>query len=144
MLELAHYEWVELAVSIEVAEGPLNALNEKLDWQKVYQLSPVAWPLAYEWPVHRLKPKETVNKPEWTTTLLVYRDDEDIVQFMELSPVLYELLNLLIDNEENSAEVVLSSLAESLGQSVESMQDFAESILQEMLDKNIILEVLPS
>ncbi len=139
LLELAHYEWVELAVGIDEAEGPLNPIGLTLDWQQIYELSPVAWPLAYEWPVHRIDVDSmNLDKPDWVTTLLVYRDDDDAVQFMALSPILYELLNAIMNAEDKTLWVVLSEMAEQMGEPVESLQGFSEQVLEALLAQNIL------
>ncbi|BBP44580.1 DNA-binding domain-containing protein [Thiosulfativibrio zosterae] len=138
LLELAHYEWVELAVSIEPQEGPLNDEDCLLDWQAVYQLSPVAWPLAYEWPVHEMQASVMRDKPEWPSFLLVFRDDEDAVQQMVLSPILYEMLLGFMDNQTQTAAQVLSALAAQVGQPLEDLQGFAEPILQQFIEQNLL------
>lgn len=80
ILELAHYEWVELALDISEAEPPEQG------W------SALAWPLAYQWPVQRIgadyRPSEA---PGAATCLLVWRDPQDKVRFMQLSPFAYQL-----------------------------------------------------
>ncbi|HLA31173.1 MAG TPA: putative DNA-binding domain-containing protein [Pseudomonas sp.] len=80
ILELAHYEWVELALDVSEAELPEQG------W------SALAWPLAYQWPVQRIgadyRPSEA---PGEATCLLVWRDREDKVRFMQLSPFAYQL-----------------------------------------------------
>ncbi|MDP3814834.1 DUF2063 domain-containing protein [Pseudomonas sp.] len=80
ILELAHYEWVELALDISEAELPEQG------W------SALAWPLAYQWPVQRIgaeyRPSEA---PGEATCLLVWRDRQDKVRFMQLSPFAYQL-----------------------------------------------------
>lgn len=80
MLELAHYEWVELALDVSDAELPVRG------W------SPLAWPLAYVWPVQRIgrdcQPRRPPAKP---SCLLAWRDARDKVRFMQLSPFAYRL-----------------------------------------------------
>ncbi|MES2821229.1 MAG: putative DNA-binding domain-containing protein [Pseudomonadota bacterium] len=80
MLELAHYEWVELALDVSEAEHPDQG------W------SPLAWPLAYRWPVQRIGQRyQPVLAPEAPTCLLVWRDPRDKVRFMLLAPFAYQL-----------------------------------------------------
>jgi len=140
LLELAHYEWVELAVSIDENELTLNPEGLEADLDTVYELSPLAWPLAYEWPVNRISPDNfTEPKPDWVTTLLVYRDTEDNVQFMELSPVLYELLQLMADNEGGeTVRTLLSTLASQLEMDESTLAGFALDILQNFIDEHLI------
>jgi hypothetical protein len=95
--ELAHYEWVELALSVldnEVEPSYVNSNQDILDVS--FKTSPLAWPLVYNYPVHKIgpdfKPKEESNS---TFHLLVYRNKEDNITFLELNPVSARLINLL-------------------------------------------------
>ena len=51
--ELAHYEWVELALSVRGPHRPRKPSIPAGDLLTgIPVLSPLAWPLAYEYPVH--------------------------------------------------------------------------------------------
>lgn len=97
LLELAHYEWVELALGID--ECDLDALpadpdGDLLDGRPL--LSPLAWPLSYRFPVHRIQPSfQPAEPPGEPTHLLVYRDRTDTVRFMLLNEVTRLLLDRL-------------------------------------------------
>lgn len=135
MLELAHYEWVEMAVSIakeDVAEKP----SFSGDWPAAkLRLSPLAWPLAYRFPVHRITPDfQPAEAPELPTFLIVYRDFSDEVHFLETTPVTYQLLALMQERPGLPAEAYLQSLAEQLqhpqpeilrARGIETVQDLA-------------------
>src|SRR3546814_6497742 len=55
--ELAHYEWAELALQISEATREDIAHDARGDLLAGCPLpSPLAWPLAYAWPVHRIGP----------------------------------------------------------------------------------------
>src|SRR5690606_2942297 len=57
LAELAHYEWLELALQISEAHIDDHAYEPAGDLLRgVPLLSPLAWPRAYAWPVHRLGP----------------------------------------------------------------------------------------
>ena len=100
--ELAHYEWVELA--LDVSDAPLAPHG----W------SALAWPLAYRWPVQRLGVDyQPATPPEQTTCLLAWCDPYDQVRFMQLSPFAYRLALGL--QAGASAEVVLRQLADEHG-----------------------------
>ncbi len=95
--ELAHYEWVELALAISEAEpvatGP-GAGGDPLDLP--LKVSPLAWPLAYRWPVHRLGPDHQPDEPPPAPTfLVVYRDAADKVQFLEVGADVARVLDAL-------------------------------------------------
>ncbi|MGL4317093.1 MAG: HvfC family RiPP maturation protein [Pseudomonas sp.] len=80
LLELAHYEWVELALDVASDELPQQG------W------SPLAWPLAYVWPVQQLGIDcQPAIPPAEPTCLLAWRDGADQVRFQQLSPFAYHL-----------------------------------------------------
>lgn len=102
ILELAHYEWVELALDISPAELPAQG------W------SPLAWPLAYQWPVQRIGPGfQPATPPGEPTCLLVWRDAQDKVRFMQLSPFAYQLATRLQGGETSA--LALQALARQHG-----------------------------
>lgn len=111
LIELAHYEWVELALDIAQEELPdfivpvgedaqdaqhLKAsIIEQIKTQSL-SLSPTAWSLTYQWPVHRLSATfQPEQPPEGPTYLLVYRNRRDHVKFMEINPVTARLISLI-------------------------------------------------
>ncbi|MDG2364413.1 MAG: putative DNA-binding domain-containing protein [Methylococcaceae bacterium] len=97
ILELAHYEWVEMALAISLDEQPKvdDQLTQKPLTTEI-ALSPLAWPLAYQYPVHLIsstfKPQ---CPPETATFLLVYRSSDLEVNFIEMTPLTFRLLQLL-------------------------------------------------
>src|SRR5690606_22035438 len=79
-------------------------------------VSPLAWALAYRWPVQRIGPSFRPGEPpEAPTLLLVRRDDSGEVRFAQLSPLAYRLLELLAANETANGRDVLLSLAAEAG-----------------------------
>lgn len=97
LLELAHYEWVELALSVDQAEPPTLQPGGDADWlAAVVSRSVLAWPLAYRFPVHRIGPEfQPGTAPASGTFLVVYRNREDAVRFLEVNHVTYRLLEVL-------------------------------------------------
>lgn len=95
--ELAHYEWVELALSIAEPEFVHTPLAETEDCLKLrFSQSPLAWLLLYQYPVHRISPDSQPQAPaDSPVCLLVYRNADDKVKFIELNPVSARLLELL-------------------------------------------------
>jgi uncharacterized protein len=116
LLELAHYEWVELALEIAEASPPEEtpALLEDPLSQTIY-LSELAWPLAYRFPVHRIGPDyRFYSPPPEPTLLLVYRDRDDKVRFMEIGVSAYRLLAMLQHDGPIAAGTVLGATEEAL------------------------------
>ena len=92
-LALAHYEWIELVLSVSnrSLERAVDEAGDLLDG--VPLLNPVLANLRYDWPVQRIAPRRTVLPAE--TFLLVFRDAEDKVQFSEINAFTARLLTLL-------------------------------------------------
>jgi len=110
LLELAHYEWIELElyVSEETRSQPIS--SEALSTVKL-SLSPLAMPLAYHYPVHQIgedyKPLEAPDEPSY---LMIFRDDEDQVKFYELQLASYQLLVHISETPGLSASEYLTAL----------------------------------
>ena len=103
IIELAHYEWMETALILSrdsIDNVQHNKTGNLMDEPVV--ISPLAWLLMYEWPVHGISPDEQpVDKPQQPTWIIVYRDREDEVGFMQLNPVTARLIQLLDDSDSN-------------------------------------------
>ena len=94
LLELAHYEWVELYLDVADAQvPPHDPQGELTGWLVV---TPFVRTLAYEFPVHHIgvghQPRD---KPEAPTYLIVYRNADLKVRFIESNPLTHRLLTLL-------------------------------------------------
>lgn len=95
--ELVHYEWVELALSVAPDDLATVAADPAGDLlARVPVLSPLAWPLTYAFPVHRISPEFLPARPGAAPThLVVWRDRRDDVRFMEANAVTARLLELM-------------------------------------------------
>jgi hypothetical protein len=141
LLELAHYEWVETALAIAKMDviansrGDIdNLLNERI------ALSPLAWPLAYQYPVQQLSPDflPTVA-PEQPTFLIVYRNIDDEVHFSQITGITYRLLQLIQENEGLTAEDYLRQVAQEANHPDPALiMEGGLAILKEWAEKTII------
>ena len=91
--ELAHYEWIELAVDTMDCPTPPHQPAGDLMRQPIV-LNPALRLLAFAWPVQRIGPGYRPRKPQ-PTQLVVYRDAKDRVRFVATNPVTARLLALL-------------------------------------------------
>jgi hypothetical protein len=115
LLELAHYEWVELALAVAEEEAPAAVAEGSDLLQSPLRLSPLAWPLAYRYPVHRIGPTHRPPQPPpQPTYLAVYRDRADTIHFMELNAATYRLLQLLEAGSAVPGRELLNGLAQEL------------------------------
>ncbi len=116
--ELAHYEWVELALSVldeDVDSGRLDRDGDLLENHPM--VSPLAWPLSYQFAVHRIGPDFLPGAPDDSPTyLLVYRNRDDEVGFLELNPVSARLIDLLLDASDLTGRAALEQIAAELQQ----------------------------
>lgn len=111
LLELAHYEWSELAVDIMLT-APLPPCNPESDlMQGRVLVAPAHMLLTYAWPVHRISPAYRPRKAA-ATQLVVFRDQDDAVQFAEINTVTARLLTLLADGRLSGYEACLQVAAE--------------------------------
>lgn len=142
MLELAHYEWVEMALAIakdEPAFGDAAFVAEVM--QRPMALSPVAWPLIYRFPVQQICQDYLPQiAPEQPSYLIVYRDAEDEVHFMQTTAFTFNLLQLIEQNPGIDGTVVLQSLAAGVAQlSIHQLAEFGAQTLHELAHKGIII-----
>ena len=114
--ELAHYEWVELALSIADAASPGEAVDPRGDVVEGRPLlSPLAWPLAYRWPVHHLSPTyQPAEPPALATFIVVHRLESGTVGFLQIDLATARLLELLAGDEPGSGRELLGRIAREL------------------------------
>jgi hypothetical protein len=94
LLELAHYEWVEL--SLDVADAQTEAFDPGGELSGELVVTPFMRALTYEFPVHQIGvDHQPAGKPELPTYLIVYRNAELKVRFIESNALTHRLLKLL-------------------------------------------------
>ena len=138
--ELAHYEWVELALSVlddEVEPAKIDSSQDILDIS--FKTSPLAWPLVYNYPVHQIgpdfQPTEASNSP---VHLLVYRNKEDSITFLELNPVSAHLINLL--NDGLTGQVAAEKIATELKHpNPQVVIEGARALINDWLQREILI-----
>jgi hypothetical protein len=142
LLELAHYEWVELALSLADEENDGDDINTDGDLLNEHPvLSSLAWPLQYEFPVHQIGPEYQPESPsEAPTFIIVYRNSEDNVGFLELNAVTARLLQLLEQNDNQSGRALLEQIATEINHAnPETVVQAGLSILQDLQARHIVL-----
>jgi hypothetical protein len=78
-------------------------------------LSPLAWPLAYHYPVQCIAPDFLPTAPPAEPTcLVVYRDGQDNVQFLLITPMTYQLLEYLQTSTAQTCLACLTEFAQAL------------------------------
>jgi hypothetical protein len=137
--ELAHYEWVELALDIAEGELPepvpvVDVLSAKLS------LSPLAWSLAYAFSVHHISADFRPSEPGAELSfIVVYRNREDKVQFLEINQVTARLLSFLDASPGMEGEKALADIARELNIEYSAVVDFGSQVLLQLLELDILL-----
>jgi hypothetical protein len=142
LLELAHYEWVELALGISEKEldfAGVQAGGDMLSGRPV--LSPLAWNLAYQYPVHRIAPSfRPVEPPAQPTYIVVYRDRHDHIGFLEINAVTARLLQRIETQPGHSGREHLQAIAQELKHpEPEVVIEGGREILEGLRQRDIIL-----
>ncbi len=150
MLELAHYEWVELALSIldesiDDRTFEIPAQNDDL-LAGVPVASPLAWILGYHFPVHKISADFQPQTPgDQMTYLIVYRYARDEIHFIETNPVTARLFQLIINNtgtERRNGKALLEQIAVELNHAQpDAVIEGGRAILHDFMARTILLGV---
>ncbi len=142
LLELAHYEWVELALSVSTESNDMSLVDPDGDMlDGVPAMSILAWPLAYRFPVHRISENYQPQEPdEQPTYLAVYRNPDNEISFMELNAVTAGLLDKISNNtERKTGRELLASLASEIGFDPDALVQHGADALAELRAADILL-----
>lgn len=145
MLELAHYEWLELAVDVDPDELPTTGFNPHGDLLHGRPLlSPLAHVACYEFPVHTIgKDNIPAQAPAQPTYLIIYRNPEDQVRFMEINAITARMLVLLEERPDATGREVLEQIARELQYPhPEQLLENGKQALQHLHRVGIVLGVL--
>ena len=145
-LELAHYEWMELVLDISTQDWPQQGINAEGDpLAEAPVLSPLMCLLSYHWPVHKLSasfvPEQPLAEPVW---LVVYRNRDDVVKFMEVNAATAALLQALDNADQLSGRALLARLAGQLGMAEAQVLEFGAPLLVRLRDSDIIVGTRPA
>lgn len=145
LTELAHYEWVELALDTSDADRTLPLHDTQGDvLQGRPLLNPVMQVLAYRWPVHRLAPRFKPTEPPTEATLIAaYRGRDLHVHFLLLNPATARLLDLLQTTPLLTGEAAIRRLAQEIGHTdLPALTGFARTLLHDWRDAGVLLGCL--
>lgn len=137
--QLAHYEWVELSVSMFPAT--VHELGSEANLLLDYPvINPTAVCLSYDYPVHqispRIKPSQALAEP---IHLLVYRNTQHTVKFVEMNVVTANLIQRLMAKPQ-TGQSALQQLAAELGFVEHApVLNFGAQILEDLKQQGAIL-----
>ena len=142
LLELAHYEWAELALSLD--EASIDSVRCDPDGDPltgVPAVSPLACVLAYRFPVHCIRPDFRPSAaPAEPTLLLLVRGRDDTVRFHELDALSAMLFERLQQNTQASGRECLDALLAAYdAETTASLRVAGEAILHDWKEREAIL-----
>ena len=115
MLELAHYEWIEMSLMLDAREISTGKRSVEVTASTIPKINPLTMVLTYQYPVHKIGPKFIPDEaPETPSYLLVYRDEKDEVGFIELNPVSARLIQIVAENDKATVEDILTIIVSEL------------------------------
>ena len=134
---LAHYEWVELAVSSQPTTPPKlskipDFLNEKPVLASANKL------LQYNYAVHKISAR---HKPKTSakTYLLVFRNLDNKVKFIELNPITFQLLSLIEENNMTGKQALMRLAEELKHPDANAIIQFGLEILHDLANQQAII-----
>jgi len=144
MLELAHYERAEVDLQISTAHPHRDGLIIDGDLlQQCPALSPLVMPLSYQYPVHEIGPDFIPAEPR-QCYLVVYRNCDNEVGFLEVNAVTLRLLQLLEQGWTDSGHALLLQIADEMNHpDPAAVVAGGRQILATLADRDIILGSLP-
>jgi hypothetical protein len=146
MLELAHYEWVELALSLDEAEIDDIKVDPDGDLiNGIPVLSPLAWPLSYQYPVHQIRVDyQPEAPPDEPTHLLVWRQRDFSIKFMLLNEISLLLVQKMKEDPAMSGLELLTAIAGIINHpKTEVVIQGGTALLNELRGKQVILGTRP-
>jgi len=136
-LELCHYEWVEMALDL-APDADCQFDDEPIRPDDALALSPLAWPLRYDYPVRRIasdyQPTKPPNAPTW---LIGWRNRHDRVRFMASNATTIRLLKLIDEGSSNSR--AFEVLADEIDASPERVVETGLATLNRLHGHDIVV-----
>ena len=134
---LAHYEWVELKVASQQImhvklSNQIDLLNEKPI------LAPAHMLLSYDYAVQTIS-KRQLPKGTEQTYLLVFRNAENKVKFIELNPITFQLLSLIQQSEITGKQALMRLAADIQHPNIDAIIAFGAEILVDLAKQQAIV-----
>ena len=135
---LAHWEWMELFADAYVAKQASHF--SEIDLQNdILTTVECAWLQAYEYAVHKIEAQQSIEPAP--TFLLIYRDANEEVGFIELNPLSYLLFEALQTNTQSNIEQIVQEIATNHGVPLQQLLAGAFETINQWADLKLIQQV---
>ena len=145
LAELAHYEWIELALTLDETE--LSTVPHDPDGDVIDGIplaSPLARVLAYRFPVHRIRPDfQPQEEPAQPTLILLARDRADEIRFLEIDALTALLFERLQQNTDASGRACVDALLAGLGRDEAAVRESGLAILRRLRERDALIGTRP-
>jgi hypothetical protein len=141
MGELAHYEWLELDVSVRKSSQMAKAWDGHSQITQV-QMSDLASLVSYQYPVHQISSHFQPSQTNEVVYLVIYRDATDEVHFTLINAVSAHLLNTILQQGVATVDSLSQTMIEAMPQlDVQQITESLQQVLQQLLKQEILLPV---
>ena len=141
MLELAHYEWLELDISVRQS-SQINKVWDGHSQITQVQMSDLASLVSYRYPVHQVRsdfqPTEAID----VVYLVIYRDTTDDVNFTLVNAVSAHLLNIITQQGMVSIDSLGKTMIAAMPQlDVQQITESLQQVIKQLLKQEILFPV---
>ena len=139
MGELAHYEWLELDVSVRQSSQIAKAWDGYSQITQV-QMSDLASLVSYQYPVHQIRADFQPTQASEVVYIVIYRDATDEVNFTLVNAVSAHLLNIITQQGVATTDSLTKTMVEAMPQlEVQQITESLQQVLQQLLQQQIFL-----
>ena len=136
-LELCHYEWAKRALDL-APDADCDFDDEPIAMDDAIDLSPLAWPLRYAYPVQRIGADfRPAAPPPDHTYLIVCRNRHDRVRVVSSNAVTIRLLELL--RQGNDCRSCFEIIAGETGLSLAPVAQSGLTVLNQLHRQDVIV-----
>jgi hypothetical protein len=141
MRELAHYEWLELDVSIRKSNQIAKPWDGHSQITQV-QMSDLSTLVSYQYPVHQISVDFRPSHTTEVSYLVIYRDATDKVNFTLVNAVSAHLLNTIMQQSVATVDSLTKTMIEAMPQlDVQKITESLQQVLQQLLKQEILFPV---
>lgn len=138
--ELAHFEWIELALDNDPQSFETLKMKAAPDISNdIIQLSPLAWNLVYQYPVHDIEEDYQPNSVSKSNTFIIaYRNRDDELNFDVTDHFTHLILDACKENNALTSIELLAELAKKHQQDEQAVRELGLEVLQNLAEQDII------
>jgi hypothetical protein len=138
MLELAHYEWLELDISVRQSSQITKVWDGHSQITQV-QMSELATLVSYQYPVHQISAEFSLSQITEIVYVVVYRDTTDEVNFTLINAVSAHLLNSIMKQGRATVDSLTKIMIEAMPQlDVHQITGSLQQVIKQLLLQEIL------